>query len=404
MSETAVDKDRTFRQKLLAKLVPLSIILAAVIGVLLVAAVLPAKDRDKPAEEPPPVNVTVTTIQPEATVADTFTLHGVLAPNRVVKVSAEVAGRVRRIFVEEGRPVRDGTVMVQLNDELIRPDRDRAQALATYYEKHYARIEDSLKQNVATERDLEEARMNRDRVRADLAAARARLDRMRIASPIDGILDRRPVELGQYVNAGDPVAEVVEIDPLKVVVQVPEHDVPYLRVGQPATISLDRPFPPKLTGTITLIRQQADPATRTVEVEITVPNPPAPPAGGQNPGGALVRKLRSGPIARVELTRQVLQDIVMIPLQAVISMEDRKVVYVVEDGLARQREVQVEMRLMRDWKVQVKGLVRGEQLIVAGHRYVAPDKPVRVEKSVPAAEAGSGSASQPASAKARGAG
>jgi membrane fusion protein (multidrug efflux system) len=118
-----------------------------------------------------------------------------------------------------------------------------------------------------------------------------------------------------------------------------------------------------LTGTTTFISQLADARTRCTRMEITVANQES--------------LLRSGQIVHVRLTRQILKDAILIPLAAVIPMEDGKAVYVVEASKS-QRKI-VELGIIRGDRVQIRsGLKPGERLIVAGHRFVAPGQKVDI--------------------------
>ncbi len=91
--------------------------------------------------------------------------------------------------------------------------------------------------------------------------------------------------------------------------------------------------------------------------------------------------LRSGQIVRVRLTRRMLQDVIMIPLAAVIPLEEGRVVYLEREGQAERRAI--ELGFIKGRNVQVlSGLAAGEQLIVAGHRYVGPGQAVRVTAEV----------------------
>ena len=118
-----------------------------------------------------------------------------------------------------------------------------------------------------------------------------------------------------------------------------------------------------LTGTITFISELADPRTRTTRMEITLDNKQ--------------RLLRSGQIVHVSLTRQILKDAVLIPLLAVIPMEDSKAVYVVNSTQAKRRDVKIG--IIRGDKIQIRsGLEPGDKLIIAGHRFVAPGQKVNI--------------------------
>jgi len=118
-----------------------------------------------------------------------------------------------------------------------------------------------------------------------------------------------------------------------------------------------------LAGTITFISELADPRTRTTRMEITLDNKQ--------------RLLRSGQIVRASLTRRILKDAILIPLLAVIPMEDSKAVYVVNSTQAKRREVEID--IIRGDQIQItSGLKPGDKLIIAGHRFVAPGQKVNI--------------------------
>ena len=200
--------------------------------------------------------------------------------------------------------------------------------------------------------------------KATLDEANAELERGTILAPISGILNRLPMEVGEYAMPGDCVAEIVEIDQVMVVVDVPERDVHFMHVGQVAEIFTRASQETGLTGDITYISELADEQTRTTRLEISVENPE--------------NLLRSGQIVGVRLTRHVLTNVIMIGLGAVIPLENGKAVYVVNDEDRAERR-EIELGFIKGRSVQViSGLQSGDRLIVAGHRYVGPGQPVTV--------------------------
>jgi membrane fusion protein (multidrug efflux system) len=296
--------------------------------------------------------------------ADEFALPAVVEPNRVVTVAAEVAARVERMPLEEGDAAKAGQLLVQLNVDLIEPALRTAQAQHDRNQIEFERMQSLVSENATSRQDLDNATVQLAASKATLEEAQARLERTQIVAPVRGILNKQLVEEGEYVQPGTPVAEVVEIDPVKVVVSMPERNVAFFRVGGRAKVLVDAPNGEgPLEGTITYIDKLADPQTRTTALEITVGNE----AG----------VLRSGQIVRAQLTRQIVDDAIMIPLAAVIPMEDGYAVYIEKDGLAK-REM-VTLGLIQADSVQVlEGLAPGQRLIVQGHRFVAPGQKVKV--------------------------
>ncbi len=340
-----------------------AVIILAAIAILTAIAKMPARKRDAPPGEVPPVNVTVMTVTSEA-LADTFDLPAVVEPNQVVKVAAEVAGRVERLGAKEGSTVRAGDLLVQLNADLVRPQFEIAKAQVERDQIEFDRITSLFKENAAPRRDLDNATTQLTISKAQLDEVRARLERTRIVAPIAGVLNGLLVEEGEYVQAGTSVAELVDTETAKVVVQVPQRDIPFFAAGQEAKIFADvKGREESLEGVITFISELADQQTRSTRLEITVDN--------------RKRLLRSGQIVRARLTRRVLKDAILIPLLAVIPMENSNAVYVIDSSEAQRREVALEI-IKGDRVLVTEGLWPGDRLIIAGHRFVAPGQKVNV--------------------------
>jgi len=345
----------------------LMIIAVALIG-LKVLAELPGRQTESAPGEVPAVNVTVMPIVAVPQLPDTFDLPAVVEPNEVVTVSAEVSGRVEWIGPSEGALVKMGDPLVRLNADLLNAEFARARAQANYDQMEFDRKKGLVEGGAAPDRDLDEAGMNLAISNAQLEDVRARLERTQIVAPASGVLNDLPVEQGEYVQPGTPVAEIVNTDQVKVVVEMPERDVPFFHKGDKAeVIASVKDCNATAEGIITFINELADGRTRSTQMEITLPNED--------------RRLRSGQIVQVHLQRQVLDDAILIPLLAVIPMEDGNAVYIVEDSKAVRREV--KLGIIRGDRVRiVSGLEPGDQLIVAGHRFVAPGQKVSISSAV----------------------
>jgi membrane fusion protein (multidrug efflux system) len=341
-----------------------AVIVLIAIGLLAGVIMMPADKEEPAATEAPPVNVTVETVAAEAQLVDAFDLPAVVEPNRVVTISAEVAGRIERILSTEGRPVAAGSLLIELNADLIRPQVERAKAQYDRDEIEYKRMAELVDMDATSRSDLDNATVSLAASKAQLAEVQARLERTRILAPMAGVLNDLPVEEGEYVQPGMPAAELVETDPVKVVVDVPERDVAFFEVGRPAEVFADvRGDEISRTGTITFINELADPQTRSTKMEVSVANEEG--------------LLRSGQIVRVRLTRRILDNAVLIPLLAVIPMEQGHAVFVVNSSEAQRREVTLDI-IQGDRILVTQGLEPGEKLIVAGHRFIAPGQNVTI--------------------------
>jgi membrane fusion protein (multidrug efflux system) len=316
--------------------------------------------------------VAVLTIEPVLNFPDTIRLPGITGPNRVVNVAAEVAGRVEEVPVEEGDAVSCSdagcTTIVRLNTDLLQAAYDRYASESAFQQRDYERLLEARRRGVATQMEVDQARMKAESFKALMDSAAAQLQRCVIVAPIDGLVNELPVEEGEYPQPGAPVAQIVDLSWIKVVVEVPERDVGYLSVGDVATIVIDDPDRERtVEGEITYISQLADPSTFTSRVEISVPNDQ--------------RQLRTGKIVEVRLTRRVIPEVILVPLSATIPRETDYIAYVVEDGKARRRPIRRGLIRGRDVQI-VSGLSAGDNVIVDGQWYVADGQEVDVEDSV----------------------
>ena len=361
---TRPDRPRGLRYSaVLRVLLPLAVVIAAAEGVFWLYLMKPRQEETRQTPVAP-VNVRVEVVRAIPEMPDTFELPAVIEAHCVVTVSAEVAGRVEKIACREGRTCRKGDLLVALNSDLLQAAFDCAKAQADYDRAQHARIRKLHAGGAVTDQDLDQATACMAISKAAVDAARAELVRTRILAPTRGTLDDLMVEEGEYVQAGTPVAKIVDVDAVKVVVQVPERDVPFLKTGDATPVfATVRGAETKVGSTVSFISEIANPDTRASRVEIAVDN--------------RKRLLRSGQIVRVRLTRRVLRNAVMIPLLAVIPQENSKAVYVVEDGKAQRREV--TLGIIRGTRIQIRrGLEEGDRLIVAGHRFVGPGQRIRI--------------------------
>ena len=364
-------------------MVPPLIVLLVGGGLGLLIKFLPASETVMPPIEEPIVNVEVVTIEPLPGLADSFVLPGTVEPNRVVRASSELAGRVEcyaerredvtwggRSFAKgqplrEGEPISADDPILLLNKDLLEAEYARAKVQHAYNLREVKRIA-KLPRGATNTSELDNATTQRDASRATLDQIQARLDRTTIHAPISGTLEQLPVEEGEYVGSGDVTAVIVDVETVKVVVDVPERDVYFLPVGATVDVLVAHGAARTLPGTITFISEIASAATRTTRVEITVDNAD--------------RGLRCGQIVRARLVRRILKDVIMVPLRAVIPLERAKAVYVARDGRAERRGV--ELGFIRGSKVRIlSGLRAGDALIVAGQQFVAPGQAIRVVES-----------------------
>ena len=302
-----------------------------------------------PPGRPKPRNVSIEVIELIPQLFDTIKLPGKTEPNRLVRVMSEVAGRIEQVDATEGQIVLgsdaspDGaSLIVTLNTDILQKTYDRYEAEAEFAKLEYERLGELYERAVATRHEWDQARARYLIAEALQGAAAANLQRCCIYAPIGGVLNRLPVEQGEYLLPGTLIAEIVDVDQIKVVVDVPERDISYLSIGaQAEVIARQRGRDEEFAGPITYISRLADPATFTTRVEITIDNTDG--------------RLRTGQIVDVFLTRRVIADAIMIPLNAVIPRQHDRVVYIVSP----QAELALDVL-----KAEAASLTEGDKAMV----------------------------------------
>lgn len=313
----------------------------------------------------PVIDVKIETIVPVAEQPDEMRLPAVLQAYRIVKVSAEVAGRIEKIGPTEGTDVEPNQPLIWLNTDILKANYDQAVAQHELNLRELKRYQELDNRGVATNIEMYRAEAAVQMSKAAVDLAREQLRRAVIRSPVGGVLNDILPELGEYVGPGTPVAEIVEVDRLKVIVNLPERDVSHVKVGQKARVIVDAVEEYDLQGEVTYICAKGDDASRTFRTEITADNHR--------------RRARSGQIVRVVLLRRNIPQAIMIPLVSVIPTEDGYQVYVEEDGKAKSRKI--EIGLITSDRVHVtSGLKAGDRLIVAGQRMVSDGSPIRAAR------------------------
>ena len=189
---------------------------------------------------------------------------------RAVELRAETDGRVIDVGPRRGAAVSAGQVLLTLDPRERRAMLSQAEATLRQREIEFQAASQLGAKGFQSETRVAEARAALESAQAQLERMRVDLEHTEIKAPFDGILEHRPVEIGDFLDIGDPVAMVIEQDPFLVVGQVAEREVGLLEVGMPGMARLVTGR--TVEGELRYIGSQADPATRTFEVELEVPN------------------------------------------------------------------------------------------------------------------------------------
>lgn len=296
-------------------------------------------------------------------------LTGTVEANRIVTVSAEESGVIRRLPVDKGSTVREGQPLAKIDDRILRAQLEETRARAELARETFERNRQLYEEEKAiselrylqTKAEWEQAAASRD-------ALAERLERTTIRAPFGGVMDDRLVEIGSMVSPGAPVARLVDLDPIKITAGVPERYAADVRVGSVVTVTFDVLEDQQFEGRLTFVGSVVERESRTFPVEFSLPNPG--------------RVVKPEMVANLSLRRRVLEDVVVVPQEALVRVEDGFVAYVVgedDEGRAVARARAVELGpAQRDLAVVDSGLEPGERLVVVGQQQVADGDRVRI--------------------------
>ena len=307
---------------------------------------------------------------------------------RRTTLTAQVGGVVQELPVRENQRVTEGTPLLQIDSTEYALGVAQAQADLLAAETDYRQLtlfDDEIEDPaVRAERErIARTRSGLDQSHVALRQAQLQLERSRVTAPFAArIADIRVVE-GQYVSAGTELMTVVDLDPIKVEVQVLEAELGFLSEGRRAEVQFAAYAGETFIGSIETINPVVDPDSRTGRVTVLLPNRD--------------HRIKPGMYAEVSLDAEALPDRIMVPRAAILERGEgtrRTMLFVYEQngnaGVAAWRYVNTGRE--NDTHVEIlregpeNGMVEpGEIVLIDGHHYLAHDTAVRLVDNVEAA-------------------
>ncbi len=340
-------------------LVAAAVVLWIASGIVLREAPEPPQHR-----EPGPMRVAVE-IRDAEPVERILALQGRVEPDQHVIVHAETAGQIEVWQVRRGAAVEAGDEIARLSLDEREARRRQAVAGVRDRESEYDAVSDLVAEGFAAPREERVALAELETARAQLHEIEQEIANTRIRSPIRGVVNRRLAEVGEFVPVGGDVGEIVDNDPLRVVGQIPQHQIGRVRTGLTGRVRFIDGT--QAEGEVIYLSPLADPGTRTFRVEVEIPNPD--------------QTLPSGISAELVIPTETVQAHKLSP--ALLTLDDAGRVgamSVDEDERARFHPVEI-VRAEPDG-VWVTGLPQQVRLITIGQGFVtAGERVIPVDES-----------------------
>lgn len=335
----------------------------------------------------PPMPVEVAEVHSQ-TVRDEFRALGTVESDEIIEVVSELSAVVRSLPFTEGQAVAEGALLAQLDDREIKAEADRAAAQRDLAQSNYERARRLLETAAISQQDYDNAGAQLKVAEANAALSRARLDKARIRAPFPGLVGRRRVSAGAYLQAGDVITDLARVNEMKVSFAAPERYAGSIRPGTDVAVTVPAYPGESFTGRVSVVDPIVNAETRTVGLVARIPNPQ--------------RKLRPGMSANVAVTLSERARALTVPDEAVFAQGDQSFVFLVNpDSTVARTAVMLGTR--DSSRVEItQGLADGAMVVRAGHQKLfdgAKVMPVMSGAGGPGGPAAAAGGSAPGGAK-----
>jgi membrane fusion protein (multidrug efflux system) len=326
---------------------------------------------------PPPAVIAATTVRRE-TWQPYLQVVGSLAAVAGIEVTSEVGGQVSAIHFASGEPVREGDLLLELDDRTDQAQLKGLQAERTLARLRYERLAKLVREKSVSKSDYDEARAMLDAAEAAVAAQQALIEKKHIRAPFDGRLGIRRIGLGEYLTPGAAIVPLEKLDPIYADFTLPERELARVAVGQTVQIQVQAYPQDSFAGRITAIDPGIDVGSRSFRLRAELGNPQ--------------QRLRPGMFADVRVLLPQQDSVVTVPDTAISYAPYGDSVFVIEDedGTTSVSRRQIETGRTRAGRVAVlSGLEEGDRVVSAGHNKLRNGQAVVIDtKQAPAELAG----------------
>jgi membrane fusion protein (multidrug efflux system) len=305
-----------------------------------------------------PVDVVVARVD---RVVDAIPATGQVEAVQSIELRPEVEGRIVEILVREGQQVAAGEGLFKIDDSELKANAARAAADRDLAKQNLERTKGLVTQNASSTADLERAEATARSTQAAYELLQIRLERTTVRAPFAGVVGRRLVSLGDYVNSGTKLIPLQTVNPQRVAFNVPERFAVRLGRGQKVSFRVAALSNQIFEGTVDFVDPSVQLPARTILMKAMVPNPK--------------HQLTPGMFVELELATEVRDSAVVIAEDGVVALRGATFVWVVKDGKAERRDVQLGVRTPGFVEVR-SGVSGGEQVVVGGQERLAPGAPV----------------------------
>ncbi|MBX2968747.1 MAG: efflux RND transporter periplasmic adaptor subunit [Cyclobacteriaceae bacterium] len=327
-----------------------------VVGILFLLALpklnlFSSKDEQGPAagSAQPKLPVEAIVLKPER-LDNKLVITGSVLPNESLEIKSEISGKISRIHFREGKRVKRGDLLVEINDDELEAQLTKERHNKKLNEDNEFRQRKLLEKDAISQEEYDNALNRLNVTNADIRLLEAQWEKTKIRAPFDGTIGLRFVSEGAFINSSTVIATLYNLSPAKIEFAVPGRYSTQVQPGKKIFFTIENDAR-VLEGEVYAIEPQIDANTRTLRVR----------ALADNTGNILL----PGQFVRVELILQTIDNAILVPSEAVVPELSGHKVYLSKAGKATEVKVEIGLRTDRSVEI-VTGLNQGDTLITTG--------------------------------------
>ena len=304
------------------------------------------------------------------TVVHKLQLSGDVAAIQQAAIFSRVNGNLERVLVDIGDRVRRNQLLAVIDSTELRQQAQQAEAMFFNAKVKHQRMKNLQEQDLVSKEDVDDTEAAMKVASASYEAARTRLNYARITAPFAGYITKRMLDAGAMVTTGSATLfMLMDLDSVKVVVNVLEKDTPRLAKVKQALVAVDAYPEKEYTGRVTRNSEALDLATRTLAVEVAVPNRD--------------HMLKPGMFAKVTLIIDERVEALTLPTQAILKDDRGSYVFAVENNSAKRIPINPGAEQTARTEI-LSGISGNEDIITTGQQFVKDGGQVSIQNQPPA--------------------
>ena len=285
----------------------------------------------------------------DTSLKEVIQITGTIQAEESVDLRAEMSGKITKVLFKEGSTVKQGDVLVKINDEELKAQYNRANARLKLAQEQEYRQKVLLNKEAISQQEYDIVNTELQSMKAEVELLKAQLAKTEIKAPFTGHLGLRMISVGDYISPTSTITKIVKDDQVKITFSIPEKYASHMRPNAEIMFSTDGNAK-KYKASVYALEPSIDENTRTLSIRAIAKN-----------DGSLI----SGSFCKVELEMSEIQNAILVPNESLIPILKGKKVFIAKNGKAS--EVIVKTGLRTDRFVQItEGLKAGDTLVTSG--------------------------------------